>query len=68
VHPDLFNGASTFQTEYTRDAYATVLGDVRALVDKASPNCSLARKNHAKAEATSSLRARRLLNRRCASV
>src|SRR5208337_5628354 len=29
---------------------------------------SLARKNHAKAEATSSLRARKLLNRRCASV
>ena len=25
-------------TEYTRDANATVLGDVRALVDKASPN------------------------------
>ena len=25
-------------TEYTRDAYATVLGNVRALVDKASPS------------------------------
>src|SRR5690242_11519511 len=29
---------------------------------------SLARKNHAKAEAKSSLRARKLLNKRCASV
>ncbi len=28
----------------------------------------LARKNHAKVEAMSSLRARKLLNRRCASV
>jgi hypothetical protein len=26
------------KTEYTRDAYATVLGDIRALVDKASPS------------------------------
>jgi hypothetical protein len=30
-------GASTCQTEYTRDAYATVLGDVRAPLGKASP-------------------------------
>jgi hypothetical protein len=33
----LYTGAATVQTEYARDAYATVLGDVRALVDKASP-------------------------------
>jgi hypothetical protein len=30
--------APVHKTEYTRDAYATVLGDVLALVDKASPN------------------------------
>jgi hypothetical protein len=30
--------ASAHKTEYTRDAYATVLGNVRALADKASPN------------------------------
>jgi hypothetical protein len=34
----------------------------------ARPYQPLARKNHAKAEPTSSLRARKLLNRRCASV
>ena len=41
-------------------------GEIVSLIDLLA--LLLARKNHPKTEATSSLRARKLLNRRCASV
>jgi hypothetical protein len=50
-----------FHHENSHHIFVVIFDDI-ALLER------LARKNHAKAEATRSLRARKLLNRRCASV